>query len=79
MSLRKAATFLVADLTCQLDGFSEVHPHLPRRVGVGAERDGHAILKCELKNFAAGINFPAILAQTGGVEFDGAVLLFRGG
>ena len=45
-------------------------------MGVRTERDRHAFLKRELEDFAAGINFPAILAQTGGVEFDGAIVSF---
>jgi len=47
-------------------------------MGVRAKRDGHALLKRELEDFAAGINLAAILPQTGGVEFDGAAGFFGG-
>ncbi len=76
--LRKTATLLVARFARQLNGLGKIHSHFLRRVGVGAERDGHACLKRELEDFAARIDFLAILPQAGGVEFNGATVLFRG-
>jgi len=43
------------------------------RVGVGAEGDGQISLGGQFQEGAAGIDFAAILAQAGGVEFDGDI------
>ena len=53
--------------------FAESVAHFARRVRVGAEGDGHFLLRGQVQQGAAGINFAAILAQAGGVEFDGDV------
>ena len=75
-SLRKPAAFLVADAARELDGFGKIHPHFLRRVGVRAKRNRHAFLKREFENLAARVDFPAILSQPGGVQFDGAIMFF---
>ncbi len=47
-------------------------------MGVRAKSNRHAFLKRELQNLAAGINLLTILAQSGGVQFDCAVVFLRG-
>src|ERR1017187_9276053 len=70
LTLGKAAVVAVAGAVGELDGFGEVHADLVRRMGIGAERDGHAELGGEVDNAGAGVDFPAILAQAVGVELD---------
>src|SRR5487761_2461679 len=72
LSLGKPATVLIAGFARQLHGGGEIQADFFRGVGVGAEGDRHAFLKRKLEKRTAGINLPAVFAQPGSVEFDGA-------
>ncbi len=76
-TLPELAGVTVTDRVRELDGIGKIHSHLPRRVGIRAERDRHVVLKRELEKLAARINLAAIFAEAGGVEFNGAMVLPR--
>ena len=56
------ASMLISNVLRKANGIREIHGNLLRRVSVRAERDGYALKEGELKDLAAGINLPAILA-----------------
>ena len=78
LAFSEEAVVGVAGAAGELDGFGEVEADLVRSMGVGAKGDGEAELGGEVDDARAGIDFPAILAETGGVEFDGEAAAFGG-
>ena len=54
-------------------GFRKVHADFPWFMGVRAKGDGNVFKNGHLEKPWAGVDFLAILAQSGGVEFDGNI------
>ena len=73
----EAASFGVTNLSRQLDRLGEVQAHFTGRMRVRAEGDADISRLRKLEDLRAGINLFAILAQTGGVQFDGDMFLRR--
>ena len=66
----------VAGAAGELDGFGEVHADFGGGVGVGGEGDGNTESEGELDDGGTGIDFFAIFAQAGGVEFHSEAVAF---
>ena len=65
----------VAKFARQLNCFSKIHGYLVWRVSIGRESDRHAHLRGKTDNLRAWINFFAVFAQPGGVQFHGQTML----
>src|SRR5439155_6650685 len=77
-SLGEPAAVRVTCPASQRHRFCKIHSDLADGMGVRSEGDGHACLRGQVDNLWAGINLPAIFAQTGCVQFHGDILFLRG-
>ena len=74
----EATAVSITRAACQFDGFHEVHPHFAGRVRIRSEGDRHAHLRRQNDDLSTRIDFFAVFAQSGGVEFHGHIFSFGG-